>query len=59
MAAAVPGEDCKGERMVCEKSMPYRPVKGFTLKEKSVEEMVAEKEKYREMAAAAAKENVR
>lgn len=39
--------------------LPYRPVKGFTLREKSVEEMAAEKEKYRKMASAAAKENVK
>jgi len=41
------------------KAVPYRPVKGFTLKAKTVEEMAAEKEKYREQAAAAAKENVK
>ena len=29
------------------KTVPYRPVKGFTLKTKTVEEMAAEKEKYR------------
>lgn len=42
-----------------DKKVPYRPVKGFTLKAKTVEEMAAEKQKYREMAAAAAKENVK
>ncbi|MBQ2403827.1 MAG: alpha-glucosidase/alpha-galactosidase [Lachnospiraceae bacterium] len=41
------------------KQVPYRPVKGFTLKAKTVEEMAAEKQKYREMASAAAKENVK
>lgn len=41
------------------KKVPYRPVKGFALKEKTVEEMAQEKAKYREMAAAAAKENVK
>ncbi len=41
------------------KTVPYRPVKGFTLKTKTVEEMAAEKEKYRAMASAAAKENVK
>ena len=39
--------------------LPYRPVKGFTLKEKTIEEMAEEKEKYRAKAAAAAKENVK
>lgn len=39
--------------------LPYRPVKGFTLKEKTVEEMAAEREKYTEMTTAAAKENVK
>ncbi len=46
-------ERMKGELLL------YRPVKGFVLKEKTVEEMAAEKEHYREMAAAAAKENVK
>ena len=40
------------------KSVPYRTVKGFTLKEKSIEEMAEEKAKYRALAGAAAKENV-
>ena len=40
------------------KTVPYRPVKGFVLREKTVEEMALEKQKYREMASAAAKENV-
>ena len=39
--------------------LPYRPVKGFTLQEKTVEEMAVEKEKYRQMASEAAKENVK
>ena len=34
-------------------------MKGFTLQEKTVEEMAQEKRKYREMASAAAKENVK
>ena len=46
------------ERMAGE-LLPYHSVKGFTLKEKTIEEMAAEKEKYREMASAAAKENVK
>ena len=40
------------------KAVPYRPVKGFSLKTKTIEEMAAEKERYRAMAGAAAKENV-
>ena len=40
------------------KSVPYRTVKGFTLKEKSIEEMAEEKAKYRALVGAAAKENV-
>ncbi len=39
--------------------IPYRPVKGFTLKTKTVEEMAREKGKYRALASAAAKENVK
>ena len=42
-----------------DKKVPYRPVKGFTLKAKTVEEMAEEKQKYRDMASAAAKENVK
>lgn len=38
--------------------LPYRKAKGFTMKEKSVEEMSQDKEKARAMAGAAAKENV-
>ena len=39
--------------------LPYRPVKGFSLKTRTVEEMSEEKEKYRALASAAAKENVK
>lgn len=39
--------------------LPYRPVKGFSLKTKTVEEMAEEKGKYRALASAAAKENVK
>ena len=42
-----------------DKTVPYREAKGFTLKTKTIEEMAAEKQKYRAMAAAAAKENVK
>lgn len=41
------------------KAVPYREVRGFTLKEKTVEEMAEEKNKYRAMAGAAAKENIK
>ena len=40
------------------KTVPYRAVKGFIMKEKTIEEMAEEKAKYRALAAAAAKENV-
>lgn len=40
------------------KKVPYRPVKGFTQKEKTIDEMAEEKSKYRALASAAAKENV-
>ena len=39
-----------------DKKVPYRPVKGFTLKPKTIEEMAEEKARYRAQAAAAAKE---
>lgn len=39
--------------------LPYRPAKGFAMKEKTVEEMSRDKEKARAMAGAAAKENVK
>ena len=48
----------KAKKRLEHKAVPYRPVKGFTLKQKTVEEMAEEKERYRTMAAAAAKENV-
>ena len=40
------------------KTVPYRPVKGFTLEAKTVEQMKQEQEKYRRLASAAAKEKV-
>ena len=46
------------ERMQGER-LPYRPIKGFTLKEKTIEEMAQEKEKYRAKAAESAKENIK
>ncbi len=51
-------EIARAKERLKDKKVPYRPVKGFTLKEKTVEEMAAEKEKYRAMAAAAAKEKI-
>lgn len=41
------------------KTVPYRYVKGFKLNEKTVEEMKENKEKYRELSQASAKENVK
>ena len=43
----------KAKERLAHKTVPYRPAKGFTLKEKSVEEMAEEKAKYRAMASAA------
>ena len=48
----------RAKKRLQEKKAPYRPVKGFTLKEKTVEEMAEEKERFRALAAAAAKEKV-
>ena len=42
-----------------DKKVPYRFAEGFTLKEKTVEEMTEEKAKYRALASEAAKENVK
>ncbi len=39
--------------------VPYRPVKGFALQEKTVEEMAEEKGKYRRLASEASKESVK
>ena len=52
-------EIVRAKERFAKKEVPYRPVKGFTLKEKSVEEMAMEKAKYRKMVAAAAKEKVK
>lgn len=51
-------EIAKAEKRLENKQVPYRTVKGFKLNAKTVEEMAEEEEKYRELAAAAAKENV-
>ena len=41
-----------------ESLVPYRPVKGTALKAKTVAEMAEEKQKYRALASAAAKEKI-
>lgn len=51
-------EILRAEKRLENKTVPCRSTKGFTLKEKTVEEMAEEKAKYRALAAAAAKENV-
>ena len=51
-------EIAKAKIRLQDKKVPYRPVKGFLLKEKTVEEMAQDKAKARAMAAAAAKEKV-
>lgn len=52
------GEIAKAKGRMQGELLPYRPAKGFSMKEKSVEEMSQDKEKARGMAQAAAKENV-
>ena len=49
----------RAKRRVENKTVPYRNVNGFKSKEKTVEEMAEEKAKYRALAEAAAKENVK
>lgn len=49
----------KTEKRLENKQVPYRKVKGFKQASKTVEEMAEQKEKYRELASAAAKENIR
>lgn len=51
-------EILRAEKRLENKTVPCRSTKGFTLKEKTVEEMAEAKAKYRALAAAAAKENV-
>lgn len=51
-------EISKAKERLKHKNVPYRPVKGFTVKEKTIEEMAEEKTKYRALASAAAKEDV-
>lgn len=52
-------EIVKAEKRLEHKQVPYRTAKGFKLTAKTVEEMAEEKDKYRELASAAAKENVK
>ena len=49
----------RAKRRLENKTVPYRNVNGFKSKEKTVEEMAEEKAKYRALAEAAAKENVK
>ena len=49
----------KAKERLKDKKVPYRPVKGFTKKVKTVEEMQGDEKKYRALASAAAKENVK
>ena len=49
----------RAKRRLENKTVPYRNVNGFKSKEKIVEEMAEEKAKYRALAEAAAKENVK
>ncbi|MCI8462708.1 MAG: alpha-glucosidase/alpha-galactosidase [Lachnospiraceae bacterium] len=52
-------EILRAEERAQHKTVPCRPVKGFKQKTKTVAEMAEEKEKYRSLASAAAKENVK
>lgn len=49
----------RAKKRLAETEIAYHPVEGFYVKEKTVEEMSAEKEHYRNLANAAAKENVK
>ena len=49
----------RAKKRLAETEIVYRPARGFYVKEKTVEEMSAEKEHYRKLANAAAKENVK
>ena len=49
----------KAQKRLEESTLPLRPARGFRLHTKSVEEMAEEKAKYRALASAAAKENVK
>ena len=49
----------KAEKRLADSHLPLHPAKGFRLHTKTVEEMAEEKAKYRALASAAAKENVK
>ena len=49
----------KAEKRLTDSRLPLHPAKGFRLHTKTVEEMAEEKAKYRALASAAAKENVK
>ena len=49
------GEMDNARKRLQDNKVPYRPVKGFTLQEKTVQEMAAEKEKFRQLASATEK----
>ena len=49
-------EIARAKTRLAHKTVPYRPVKGFTVHTKTVEEMAEEKAKYRQLAGAASKE---
>ena len=49
----------KAEKRLADSRLPLHPAKGFRLHTKTVEEMAEEKAKYRALASAAAKENVK
>ena len=51
-------EIAKAKIRLQNKKVPYKAIKGFSLETKTVEEMAEEKNKYRALASAAAKENV-
>lgn len=52
------GEIARAKARLADCTPDYRPVKGFTMQEKTIEEMSKERERYTKLANAAAKENV-
>lgn len=52
-------EIAKAKSRLAAKEIKHKDYKGFCVKEKTIEEMSKEKEKYRKLASAAAKENVK
>lgn len=49
----------KAKKRLKESKLELRPVKGFTVKEKSIEEMATDKKKYRKLASASAKDKIK